>query len=354
MSEMFFGRNPPAHGEEERSVLPPAGCFLYISLTYQKIQHVMHRLNVLFAIVVALGLLLAGCDSSSIQPENHSKPPSAEGPTPNTSSLAKSGGSFSPWYQGFEQNTEGWITDEISGPSGWCGDVAQQGSDDGPVEPSLGSGYAVVEHGACNDYWSENGFADGSGPYAPVAYTDGPTGDHMIAVDIYLDPRMSGGTTFLVSASVRLLDQESPYRYFFVPVTKKGRGLFVAGRQVPEPGWYTFRFRFTDDAAGNLSAKFQLVEGFRALRQGLSEEGDVFGTLPRRQVLFTKQLTKTALTGEKTSSFSVSNVGNGYLWFVSIAEGLKLPIDQHQVRRRPIKFSAPELSARPSTLPSGR
>ena len=71
------------------------------------------------------------------------------------------------FHEGFEEGIGGWLTDDTAGQEGWCGDIEQFESGSGPVSPSAGSGYAVVRHGGCNEYWTENGFPDGSGPFRP-------------------------------------------------------------------------------------------------------------------------------------------------------------------------------------------
>lgn len=307
----------------------------------------MYKLNILLTLAVAFGLVLAGCDGAGIRSED-SDHRAIEAPSPSNASASQATDSDASshlrdqsylWYQRFDQDTDGWITDETAGPKGWCGDITQVNRGDGPVAPSASRGYALAAHGKCNDYWSNHGFPNGSGPYSPAAWTEGPTGDHVLALDIYLDPGLGGGTTFTLAAAIRLLDGETPtFRYFLVPVTKNEGKLFVAGHEVPRAGWYTLRYRFTGNG-GALSAEFQLVRNFVSrLPPFLSRTG----------VLFTVPFPNTAFTGEPTSSFSFSNVGNGYLWFVSIAEGLMLPIDEHRVRQLSSQPRLPEIPGLPS------
>ena len=42
-------------------------------------------------------------------------------------------------------------------------------------------------------------------------------------------------------------------------------------------------------------------------------------------------VTRTGLSAEEPSSFATSNVGTGTAWFVSIAEGLAIPIDEQEL-----------------------
>jgi hypothetical protein len=223
--------------------------------------------------------------------------------------------SLSGWRQGFEDNLDGWITDETSGEKGWCGGIERFESGSGPVSPSEGNGYALVEHGACNAYYAET-FSEGSGPYAPFGdYSERwPAGGYVTELDIYLDPEWEAGTTFTYAVSFRLLDVEAfadSLRYLAVPVTKEDGDLLVAGNAVSEAGWYTFRNVFMDED-GDLAVEFQLVDG--------------------EQTLFTQDMTTTMLSEEEVASFSASNTGTGYAWFVSISEGLRLPIDEQTIR----------------------
>lgn len=260
----------------------------------------MKRLLSILALTIALTLALAGCDST--------------GPDPDKPSLQPV------FQQSFDDGTSGWLTDETSGSEGWCGDITHVSTDTGSVSPSAGSGYAVAEHGACNDYYVDNGFPS-SGPYGPFGeYSDEwPTGGFAGALDVYLNPNWSAGpegSVFTYAASIRLLGGEYPdnLRYFFIPVAKENGSLLVAGHEVTDAGWYTFRHVFSSKD-GTLAVDFELVRD--------------------DQVLFTQAIPATAQSGEETSSFTVSNVGNGYAWFVAIRSGLRLPIDEHKLLQYP-------------------
>lgn len=238
------------------------------------------------------------------------------------------------WEQDFDASTEGWLGAETTGASGWCGEIGHIDVEGGPVAPSDGSGYAVVEQGACNAYWQEQGFAS-SAPYGPFgAYFDAwPTGGFAGDLDVYLDPDWSAssdGALFTYAASIRLLDREYPenFRYFYVPVTKDGGRLLVAGRAVTEAGWYTFRHRFSSED-GALAVDFALLRG--------------------GQVLFTQPVTSTAVSEEAPASFETSNVGNGYAWFVAIRPDLRLPIDEHRLLQDEQSQSGKASSYCPST-----
>lgn len=216
--------------------------------------------------------------------------------------------------QDFEASVAGWFTDETAGPEGWCGDIRRE-TGTSPVAASDGSGFALVEHGACNAFWRENGFPS-SGPFGVFGdfTTTFPEGGFVYDLDIYLDPAWSAGpdgSLFTYAVSVVMLDQGFPegLRYFFLPVTKASGSLQVAGSPVNEAGWYTFRHRISDQG-GSLRIGFEL-----------DRDGRVVASQP---------ITTTALSGESTSSFDASNVGTGYAWFVAIRDGLALPIDEQE------------------------
>lgn len=262
----------------------------------------MYKLNLLLTLAIAFGLVLTGCDSGGGNMEDPAPEPV--------------------FQQTFDANTDGWVTNEPSGSKGWCGDLAQLGSDGGPVAPSDGSGYAAAEHDACNEYWSENGFPNGSGPFGPFGeYNDevgfdGNDNGFVQEIDIYLDPSWAAPDTsvFTYAATLDLLNVDPPnnFRYFLVPVTKPDETLLVAGEAINEAGWYTFRHRFTDEN-GSLAVDFELVRN--------------------EETLATQSVTTTAFSGEEASSFEVSNAGTGYAWFVAIRSGLQLPIDEQELFR---------------------
>lgn len=263
----------------------------------------MYRSNVLLTLAIALVLLISGCDLTGSTSE--SEEPEREIMFEKT----------------FDSNTDGWITDETSGPKGWCGDIAHAVAETGAVEPSNGSGYAMAEHGKCNDFYQENGFPS-SGPYGPFGELndevgfEGTTG-FVKELDVYLDPSMAAPDTsvFTYAISFDLLDTEYPdnYRYHLVPVVKPDQWFIVAGEQIKVEGWYTFRHRFTSEN-GSLAVDFEL------LRDG--------------EVVASQSVAKTTFSREDISSFDVSNVGTGYAWFVAIKADYQLPIDE-QILARP-------------------
>lgn len=224
-------------------------------------------------------------------------------------------GVFPAWHQGFEQDTAGWITDDTPGPAGWCGDITRYERGSGPVVPSVGHGYAVVENGPCNQFYRENTIWQESGPAVPFGgYSQSwPQSGFVTELDIYLDPGWQDGTSFDYYVSFRLLDRPfvEGLRYLLFPVVKESGTLMVAGNAVSKAGWYTFRLKFRE-VNGHLAVAFELAD--------------------RGQVLFAQPVTTTAFHGSDLSSIAVSNVGTGYFWFDSISPGLQLPIDHAMYR----------------------
>lgn len=256
--------------------------------------------------LVVVALALAGCDDSTfVDPVQTEVDQASE-------STMHSNAPFPVWHQGFEQGTGSWLTDDVPGQNGWCGDIAAVQD---PSMASAGRSFATVSMGACNAFWQDNGWT-ASGPAGNGAglLNPFPEGGYVMELDIYLDPSWTAESVFTLAISLYLLDRPFPYgfRYVMVPVTADEAGLYVAGHSVDDAGWYTFRYRVGSDA-GQLALSFELADHGRAL--------------------FSMSLTSTAYYGDNTSEYAVSNIGNGYFWFVAIADGLDLPIDEHQVRR---------------------
>lgn len=277
----------------------------------------------LLALTLVLGLATAACDEAPMGTDTDptTEPaPTAEVTGPLTaassSSMTNSDAPFQNWHQGFQHDTDGWVTQEDPGPFGWCGTIERVDRRSGAVAPSAGRAYAVVEHGACNDFYKAF-FPQGSAPASadPALFSTAfPTGGYVNQVDVYLDPTWADGTSFGYAVSFQVLDEDFPnFRYFFLSVAKAGGALTVAGEEVTEAGWYTFRHTFTSDADGQLAAEFELMRNGR--------------------VLFSEPVGTTLLTGESASDFDAENTSNGYIWFVSISDGLRLAIDENKVRR---------------------
>lgn len=279
----------------------------------------MRKLYGLFTAALGAGMLLVACDrvptqTDALEGDASASASAAAENAVGPAAMMNSSAPFRAWHQGFDHRADGWITDAVAGPGGWCGDIEQVGRRGGAVEPSAGSGYATVAYGACNDFWQARGFP-ASGPYSPGAgFSSGwPSSGFVQQLDIYLDAEM--GTTFWLIASVNDLDDL--FHYFPAAVTTSGGSVMVTAggetHEVQEAGWYTFRYVF-GDTGGDLAVTFELTKEGRDL--------------------FTTPIAST-LGGTSASELQVSGLGSGYLWFHWFAappEGLTIPIDEHQIR----------------------
>ncbi|MDX1587165.1 MAG: hypothetical protein R3222_10480 [Balneolaceae bacterium] len=260
------------------------------------------------------------------------------------SKMLNSEAPFSVLNQGFNHDTKPWVDQNVNGPFGWCGTIERidrrEVSQDA-VQPSAGRSYATVSNGSCNEFWnSDAGFgeaytsAPASGPNPDLMSSTWPDGGFVQQVDVYLDPDHPAGNqnvvlgpeggfllegtddvvfTYANSICATIPCVETfDFRYFAVSVIKDGEALEVAGHSITEPGWYTFRHVFDSKEDGSLKVDFQLLH--------------------KGQALATTSIDNTFLSGETTGDFKVDDLGSGYIWFVSIAEDLKLPIDEHRLR----------------------
>lgn len=288
-------------------------------------------------LLIGLLMLVAGaCQEGPTAPDGLSSA-SATGPAAESPAAAGESSSaiFPTTHQGFNHGTDGWFGGETAGAVGWCGTIEQQdrGSDD--VTPSAGNGYATVEQGPCNAFWTGLFGPDlVNGPWAPGAdfsnFSDSwPVAGYVTELDIYLDPEWQAnppplpsvnffapsGTVFTYAVTVRELSspkEAAVFHYFFVPVLPGGNGLSILGHDVTEAGWYTFRHLLRDEG-GQLAVDFELAE-----RRG--------------RTLFTEPIMTRFYSGLPTADLDPTTLGSGYNWLPAIAHGLALPIDEHRVR----------------------
>lgn len=265
------------------------------------------------------------CDQAPTDPETVDASSVADGDASKSSSaMMNSNAPFPVFHQGFEHDTEAWIDGSDPGPLGWCGSIERVPRGSGSVMPSAGSAHATVEDGACNAFWTGVfGSEFTSGPASSdlnLLSTGWPASGFVQELDVYLDPaETDDGVAFIYANSLCVFGSDPEpcgvdfdFRYFAVVVTAREGAMDVAGHPVTEAGWYTFRHVFGSQGDGTLTVDFQLMDDGRPLHSAPVE-----GTL---------------LTGESTSDFDVEDLGSGYIWIVSIADGLALPIDQHQLR----------------------
>lgn len=285
-----------------------------------------HSVSRLASLVLTTLVVAAmGCDQAPTDPETADAASVADRDASTSSSaMMNSNAPFPVFHQGFEQGTEAWVDESDPGPLGWCGSIDRVPRGSGSVMPSAGRAHAAVEDGACNEFWTgEFGSEFTSAPASldlDLLSTGWPASGFVQELDIYLNPaETDDGVAFIYANSLCVFGPDTEpcgvdfdFRYFAVVVTAGEGALDVAGHAVTEAGWYTFRHVFGSEADGTLTVDFQLLEDGRTLH--------------------TEPIESTLLTGESTSDFDVEDLGSGYIWFVSIADGLALPIDQHQLR----------------------
>ena len=270
-------------------------------------------------IVATLVLAFAGCGLLS----------SPSGGDPDSSLMS--------WHQGFERETEGWYDGEDEAPWGWCGVIEtpeERGGGPGNVAPSAGQGYALVSAGPCNDYWRE--FLPGGAPYAPgpegsLFSDEWPDAGYVTELDVYLRPSwsdtyegmLSRDSIIQLGATVFELDYEipdfHPFPHWIVTVdaVPAQEALTVFDHRIDEAGWYTFRFVFSEED-GEVQAAFELSD----------HGGELLTRVKDLQPMEAQGSSMVPFNGEVPAD----QYGSGHIWFLDIAPGLQLPIDEHRVR----------------------
>jgi len=285
-----------------------------------------------FLLALAVLFVFAACSenpSTSYEGENINLGANAE-----NSSMVNSNAEFQVFHQVFNHNTHPWATNMDEGPTGWCGSIEHKDRRSGEISPAIGSGYATVEHGTCNDFWAVAFPGLTSGPATTLEpglfSTKFPESGYVQQLDIYLDPEYNTGNegfTFLdfigigdenvvfsFANTVGNQNQnilEAEFEYFTTLVLKGDGYLIIGDFQVDEAGWYTFRHVFGSED-GSLTVDFELLQN--------------------RQLLYTESI-DSSLFDIPTSSLNTDDLGSAYLWFPTIADGVELPIDQHRLRR---------------------
>ncbi len=308
-----------------------------LSIQLLNIQFKSNRLTVFCVLVCFVATFsLMGCSETGV---NADRTDSLEKErTKQGSSMLNSNAPFTVLNQGFNNNITPWVDKSVSGPGGWCGEIALSGQNISTVKPSAGKGYAYASNGQCNDHYSKLFFPSytsgpASGPNPNLLSNKFPESGFVQELDIYLDPEYKSGVStpiFDPAGSISLTGNEEVIftyanslckvcelatfqpLYFAISVVKENDQLSVAGYEVDNEGWYTFRQVFESNDAGKLTVEFQLSKN---------------GTL-----LHSKAIESTFLTKQPTHNFEASSLGSGYIWFVSIADNLKLPIDENRMR----------------------
>ena len=290
-----------------------------------------HR-RVLVGAVGVLALVLTACEAEEPEPEpgdaiedvEEEEQEEEEAPDDEAAEedVVEEAATFPDWEQDFDADAQEWIGDEVEGESGWCGTIEHQAGDAGPVEPSVGDGYALGISGPCNEFYAGI-FGDDfrSGPFAgetPLA-EEWPEAGYVMELDVYLDPDEE--TTFDHYNAISLLDVReeeglvASIRYFQTPVVAENGSITVMGEEVDEPGWHTFRHTFSEGADGGLAVEFILErDGAEVFTAPIEETGEM-----------------DPEPASPTSEFEVTNVGSAYIWLHIPEEGRALPIDRYRV-----------------------
>lgn len=282
------------------------------------------KLNWLVSIIVLI--FLVSCEKENLPQENLTLDATVQ----NKGKASTSNG-FQAFHQGFNHDTDTWADQYVEGVLGWCGTINLMGGKSGDIMPSKGSGYATVMWGECNYFWSTPADMLEGKPYYYPAFEAGapatqdpalwsaswPSAGFIQQLDIYLNPEMfEPGLAFMYSHSL-FNSEEGSFIYFVVEVTKQEGELFINDFKIPEEGWYTFKYLFDSGSDGELEVDFALLNDGRKL----------YGTPILENM--------PAAPGEQpvsTSSFDVENYGSGYLWFVTLQDGVELPIDEQILR----------------------
>ncbi len=109
-----------------------------------------------------------------------------------------------------------------------------------------------------------------------------------------------------------------PHYFVEVEAVPGEEALSVFDERIEVAGWYTFRFVF-DDVGGQVQVDVELA----------ARKGPV--------LMVEENIAPTELFGPFKAPFvddlPTADYGSGHVWFFDIPLGLKLPIDEHRVRR---------------------
>lgn len=231
---------------------------------------------------------------------------------------------FPSFHQGFNNSLAPWgdaTTGNDDDDTGWCGDIELKSKKDGDIKPSAGAGYATVEFGACNTFWTGAGFPDGSAPATldPSLFSQvWPDSGFIHQLDIYLDPSdFEEGNAFSLFFGLYYDFYDYPFDYYAINVSKDGGSLVINGDfEVADAGWYTFKQSYNQTTEGDLTAEFVLQKNHHTVYM-TELETTVMGNTDLN-------INKIHANGDV--------IGSGYMWFPFIAPGVELAIDEYQLR----------------------
>jgi len=319
---------------------------MHIIKNWETIMETLQKYKPVSLLILALCLTVYGCDNNPTDSQAQKNLPVVESERPQTAPpMLNSEASFPVFRQGFNHDLYPWGLGTFD--SGlWCGSIEQVKKGTGDIKPSKGRAFAKIQHGKCIEGFRPLTSAPASGPVPDLQVNSIPGNGYVQQIDVYLDPKYpslidgpdygsgtegiiippdnSDGPTYPLpkvndvvltyAVSICVLNENGTcpipdgFRYFPISVTKEDDIMKVANYKVTKAGWYTFRHLFGSDARGNLTVDFELVK-----------DGRTMGSVA---------IENTLNTNEETSGFKTNNLGNGYSWFPSIADGLMLPIDE--------------------------
>lgn len=224
---------------------------------------------------------------------------------------------FPTYHQGFNHDIHPFADNSMEGFWGWCGTVSLKNKKSSDLKPSAGAGFATIEFGNCNSYWTEN-FGPASGPAtfdASLWSLFWPDSGFIHELDIYLDADQydfDNGLAFSYANSLFYSALDYPFIYFGLDVKKVEGSLKVDDYIIPEADWYTFKQVYAEDTEGHPVVVFELLNDGK--------------------LLYSTPLTETLFGGQPVTSLTAQDLGSGYVWFPSIAEGVALAIDEYRLR----------------------
>lgn len=268
------------------------------------------QVSMMIFCALAVAIFSSSCEKEQLIQED----PFSMSDTKAKSITGKENAFFPTFHQGFNHDLDPWVGNETPGFWGWCGSIELKDRMSADIPPSAGEGFATVMYGDCNEYWtSEYGETSGPATFDENLWSNSwPSSGFIHELDIYLDPdQYENGIAFIYANSLFYPEAAYPFIYFAINVEKQANALIVDGYPVSDAGWYTFRQVYDSDQGSSLSVNFELISKGKPLHTGSIEQ---------------------TLGEVNTSDFDVNDLGSGYIWFVSIAEGVELPIDEYRLR----------------------
>lgn len=216
-----------------------------------------------------------------------------------------------PWHQGFEVNTSGWIPVDATGAS--FGTLTRVPSGTGSIASAGGANHALAL-----------GMPGNTGPFSRFdGYRSVWPGAWTAEIDVYLDPAWPAGVGFDYSVAATGTNGNHRRDFIFHVTKDTSTGKLLVGgsngssfapredlenyphAEVTTAGWYTLQHVFRNDS-GVLAVDLNL----------LNATGNVLVTVTLKDI---------------TDTIPAVVGGNRYAWFTFISNGLTVPTDNHQL-----------------------